>query len=142
MSDLIAQKINDPKDDVIEEQLKCFTITANDCDASVLVITTTASKAKSMALGTHCLEDIEWIDLRATRSPEADYLGELMGEKVLDDCGEATQRAMWALGWFKLDEGYEACESCNRYPWDGIPESQLEETEEGPVCAECRGADS
>jgi hypothetical protein len=142
MSDLIAQMINDPKDDLIEEQLRCFSVTANDCESSVLVITSTASKAKSMALGIHCFEDIEWVDLRATRSPEADYLVETMGEKILDDSSEATQRAMWTLGWYKIDESYESCESCDRYPWDNVPESQLEETEDGPVCAECRGADS
>jgi hypothetical protein len=142
MSDLIAQKINDPKDDVIEEQLKCFSVTANNSEASLLVIATSASRAKSMAHGTHCLEGYDYIDLTAARTPEADYLAESMGEKILDDNSEATQRAMWALGWYNIDDSYESCESCSRHPWDYVPESQLEETEDGPVCAECRGADS
>jgi len=119
-------------------ELKCFTVTSDDCEASVLVITTSASKAKGMAFGIHCLEGVEWIDLRVTRTPEADHLAESMGEKILDGSSEATQRAMWMLSWYEIDNNYECCESCNRYPWDKIPESQLEETEEGPVCAECR----
>lgn len=46
-------------------KLKCFTITADDCEASVLVITTSASKAKSMACGIQCLEGYEFIELKA-----------------------------------------------------------------------------
>ena len=112
---------------------KAFVVSAKNAEASVIVWTDTASIAKLIGRRSEWLCGEDWRDLTARHEPT------LVGERAAGYCAEGDapddQRLMRGLGWFELEGGGVPCKKCDRYSWDNVPESWLDESD---VCAECR----
>ena len=104
---------------------------------SLLVLTKSQGRAKSLASMSNTYEGYDFTELRVKREPDIDKYSEKFGEVVLEDSPEAS-RIMWNLGWYTFDDMGESCSACSRYEWEGIPESQTEYINEEPFCQECK----
>lgn len=73
----------------------------------------------------------EFTDIRCYRIPLID--GKQTHEGVVPWETKEGQLIYWQAGWWP-EEGATSCENCGHYPFDLIPESQLDED---CICAEC-----
>lgn len=118
------------------KKLLAYTVTSAWCEGAVLVFAPNQSKAKSLASHDGMMADIEFIEMRCKRSPDADEYANEIGESVAW-CGKKRhQEIMRELGWHQIDGG-SYCDCCSLHEWDMIPESFIINTIEGEMCKVC-----
>lgn len=123
--------------------LLAFTVSAEYCEASILVFAENCSKAKSYAHVTEWLCEFEWTELRCRREKCADIFAANFGSGALQAYTRAEQEILRNLGWYELDEGIYACRQCGLHEWSEIPESTLSDFDEDePICAGCKEEES
>jgi hypothetical protein len=128
------------------DTLLAFVVTADHCEASILVFANKRSAAKSFARYTPWLCDFDWIDLRCRREPSVDKHSDEFGAGAFECDNEAQQRIMRELGWYEIDMALDECAECGLYEWSSLPESELHHPingdplwiYDGPVCTGCK----
>jgi hypothetical protein len=105
----------------------------------MIVFATDHSEAKQIfrdAIG-KITDRPEWTDIECKLEPKADEFSINFPNGFIDWDSVIGQRAYRCLGWI-LNEA-STCDSCGFFESDDLPESTLEETEDGWMeCAECR----
>lgn len=118
-----------------ESKLRAFAVFDNDRTQGAIVFAESATDAKGIAFGNEYWDGIEYLDLRAERTKDADKYALQHGRGVLD--WEKNVRTYYELGWHGYEEN-ESCVCCGLYQFEEIPESFCEETDEGILCKSCR----
>lgn len=126
-----------------------FVITADGCEANILVFAAKPSSAKTFALSTPWMCDFEWIELRCRRAASVDKYAEQFGAGAIECNNKSEQKVLRELGWYEIDGASEECSECGLYEWSDIPESELQHpvngdplwVYDGPVCAGCKSED-
>jgi hypothetical protein len=120
-------------------QLLAFVVTADGCEASILVFSTKPSKAKVLAQSTPWLSDVEWIEMKCRREPAVDKYADQFGAGAVECSNKEEQAVLRELGWYEIMGPIDECGECGLYEWSDLPESELHFPVDGdPVCAGCR----
>ena len=106
----------------------------NNEECGIIVFAETRGRAKSITLGREGFDFCEFADsdIRVHRMPEIDGLK--TEEGLLPWKG--NERTYYEHGWYS-EEGVSSCDCCGLYHYDSIPESEIEETENGDMCKAC-----
>lgn len=116
--------------------MKAYRAHADYCETHEVVFAENASKARSLAFGLDGLQDVEFIEIRINRAKEFDRFYD--GERCyLNWMNIDVQRAARREGWW-ISDCWSTCDCCGLYVFDDLPESQLELTDDGELCLECR----
>ncbi len=104
-------------------------------DRHEIVFAETASKARSTALGLDGVSDAEFIEIKIARCKGFDQFfdGKCL---YLNYNNIDVQKASREVGWW-FGDGSASCGCCGLYQYDDLPESIVEETDEGDLCQEC-----
>ena len=83
-----------------------------DINGACIVFAENKQEAKKIAWKkADCLDGCEWIEVRATRFPEADAYADKYGKGVVYDAWLYRELYFYPL------EGGEICEECEKYDW-------------------------
>jgi hypothetical protein len=116
-----------------------FVVTADGCEASILVFANRPSAAKKMALVTPWLCDTEWVELRCRREASVDKYADQFGAGAIECNNKAEKKVLRELGWYEIQGPLDECVECGLYEWTGLSESELHHPDDGdPICAGCR----
>ena len=127
-----------------KQALRAFTVSADDCESSVLVFAETPARAKYFAKRSDWMYDCDWVDMRVHRASLADDQANVYGLGVVEPGGPgerttAIERLMRLLGWYEIDGSVDECPACGLNEWSNIPESKVcHEIADGElVCGDC-----
>jgi len=104
-----------------------------EAECGYIVFAETRGKAHSLVMGEDGFDCSEWTDVNVRRIKEID--GRINAECVAD--WQKNVRLYYEARWFP-EQGASSCDWCSLYRYDEIPESHIEETDEGDLCVTCR----
>ena len=119
--------------------LLAFVVTADYCEANILVFATKPSAAKSFAKCTPWMCDLEWTDLRCRRRAAVDRYADQFGAGAIECNNAAEVKVLRELGWYEIDGSDYECVECGLYEWTSLPESKIHLPADGdPICTGCK----
>ena len=90
--------------------MKAWIVDNRDGDSSTVVFAETRGKARAAARWTDVCEDMEFIEIRPRRFPEADKM--YRGKREMDWDDLNNRRFLCEHGWCCLGFAYEECSEC------------------------------
>lgn len=103
-----------------------------DAECGVIVYAETRGRARSLAMTTDGLDTSDWNNVEVRRVKELD--GKRPFGTVLDWYKDV--RLYWEACWYQ-EWGTSSCDECGRFQYEEIPESEIEETDDGNICKAC-----
>ena len=105
--------------------MKAWIVDNRDGDSATVVFAETRGKARAAAYRTAVCEDMEFIEIRPRRFPEADKM--YRGNREMDWDDPSDRRFLCEHGWYCLD--YD-CDECRECPAADVCEQGKQEIEE------------
>lgn len=105
--------------------MKAWIVDNKEGDSSTVVFAKTRGKARAVAVGANGCEDMEFIEIKPRRFPEADKM--YRGKCEMDWNDPDDRRFLCEHGWYCFDYDYKECLKC---PAADVCECGKQETEE------------
>lgn len=90
--------------------MKAWIVDDKDGDSSTVVFAETRGKARAVARWTDGCEDMEFIEIRPRRFPDADKM--YRGKREMDWYDPSDRRFLCEHGWYCFDYDYDECREC------------------------------